>query len=374
MTASEARTPPRGPVAVTGFGAVTAVGASAAQTSTSIRAGIRRVVERPLAGAGGDPGEEGGVYLASSAEALAAVLGGARPRDLALAAAREALWHAGLYEPRDVEAAYRRVAVAAFLALPAEDAPWADPSSPTAFLEAALSARLLDRAGTKVVAVRAGHVAGILALEAAAASLAAGEADVALVGGMDDLLGPVALAELGRKSKLRTDRAPGGLIPGEGSAFLVVERLDGAARRGASARAVVAATGRGREPVPLDGPEPSRGEGATKALQAALAGGAPVGRVADVYADLNGERNRDLEWALVETRVLSALPAGWKRHVAASIVGDLGAASAGLNLVLAAEAVGRARGGGGAALVCAASDRGERAAALLASPRPGAKG
>jgi 3-oxoacyl-[acyl-carrier-protein] synthase-1 len=361
-------------VAVTGVGAVTAVGANAAQTLTSIRAGIRRVAERPLAGAGGDPGEEGGVYLASSAEALAQVLGAAGPLELAVAAAREALWDAGLYEPRDVEAAYRRLSVAVFLALPAEDAPWADPSAPAAFLEAAVSARLVDRAGTKAVPVPGGHAAGLLALEAAAGRLLAGDVDVALVGGLDGLLGPAAIPELDRRSKLRTDRAPGGLIPGEGSAFVVLERLDDAKRRRAAPLATLEGTGRGTEPVPLDGPEPSRGDGATRAVAAALAAGAPAGRITDVWTDLNGERNRALEWALVETRALASQPAGWRRREPASIVGDLGAAAAPLLLALAVETIRKTRGAGGAALVCAASDRGERAAAVLGAPRPGGKG
>lgn len=363
----------RGPVAVTGVGAVTAVGASAAQTATSIRAGIRRIAERPLGGAGGDPGEDGAVYLASGAEGLAAVLGSARPRDLALAALREALWDAGLYEPRAVDAAYRRVAVEAFLALPDPGAPWAARGAAEELRDGAVSAHLLDAAGSRVTAVPGAQAAGLVALEAAAARLLSGEIDVALVGGMDDLLSAAAIDELDRRSKLRTSRAAGGLIPGEGSAFLVLERADGAAKRGAAPLASVAATGRGREAVVLDGPEPSRGDGATRALGAALSGGAAAGGVTDVWVDLNGERNRDLEWALVETRVLAGLPAWWRRHVPASIVGDLGAASGPLLLALAACEI-RRRPGAGSALVCGASDAGERAAAVLARPRAAERG
>lgn len=367
MSASAGGTAGRGPVAVTGVGAVTAVGASAAQTATSIRAGIRRIAERPLGGAGGDPGEDGAVYLASGAEGLAAVLGSDRPVDLALAAAREALWDAGLYEPRDVDTAYRRVAVEVYVPLPPEDAPWADRGAAAAFLREAGSARLVDAAATRVVPVPGGHAAGLVAVEAAAARLAAGAVDVALVGGAGDLLSPAAIADLDAKSKLRTDRAPGGLIPGGGSAFVVLERLDGAKRRGAAAPVAVVATGRGRETVRLDGTEPSRGEGAARAIGAALAAATGAGRITDVFVDQNGERNRDLEWGLVETRVLSTLPAGWRRHVPAAVAGDLGSASAPLLLVLAVLSV---RSGRGAALVCAASDEGERAAAVLARPAP----
>ncbi len=144
MSATEPRAPSRGPVVVTGVGAVTAVGATAAQTFTSIRASVRRVSERPLAGAGGEPGEDGGVYLASSAGGLAASLGAAGPADLALNAAREALFDAGLYEPVDVDGAYRRRAVALFLALPYANAPGAVPGAAASLLTAAEAVGLLD--------------------------------------------------------------------------------------------------------------------------------------------------------------------------------------------------------------------------------------
>lgn len=374
MSAAEPRVAARGPVAVTGVGAVTSVGASAAQTRTSIRAGIRRVVERPLAGSGGDAGEEGGACFVASAAALAQVLGAADPVGLALAAAREALWDAGLYEPRDAEAAYRRTSTAVLLALPPAEEPWADPAVPTAFLDGALSARLLERAGTRLLPFRSDHAAGVLALEAASRMLLAAEADVVLLGGVDDLAGPGAVPQLDRGGRLRTDRGPDGLTPGEGSAFLVLERLEEARKRGGTPLATVEGIGTGREPAPLSGPEPSRGEGAARAVSAALAAAASAGRIGDVWVDLNGERNRALEWSLVETRALSGLPPGWRRHVPAAVVGDLGAATATLLLALSADAIRAGRGAGGAALVFAASERGERAAAVLAAPRAAGKG
>lgn len=373
---TEAASPPppaRGPVVVTGVGIVTAVGVTAAQTLTSIRAGIRRVTERPLGGAGGDPGEEGGVYLASGAEGLAAALFGSEPLDLALAAARESLWDAGLYEPGDVEAAYRRKAVAVFLALPYADSPWADPGAEAAFHDAAVTARLLDRDRTTVVAVRGGHAGGVLALAAATARLASGEIDVALVGGQDAMLHPASVADLNQRSKLRTDRAPGGATPGEGSAFVVLERLDGSKRRRARAWAAVEAVHQDREAIPFDGTQPNQGDGATRAVNGALAAAPSAGRVRDVFTDLNGERGRFLEWALVETRCFAALPEGWRKHAPASVVGDLGAASGGLLLALAARSVGDGKGSGGAAIVCSTAERGERAAAVLGPVPAGGK-
>ena len=174
MSASAPRSGGRGGIAITGLGAVTAVGATLDQTATSVSAGVRRMEERPLAGEGGEPPEEGGVYVAAPAEALAASLGSAAPVDLALAAAREAFWDAGLYEPGDVEAAYRRNAVAVYLALPYPDSPGVSAADADEFVEGAVEAGLIsgEPAG-EVVPCRNGHAGALLALEAASARLRA---------------------------------------------------------------------------------------------------------------------------------------------------------------------------------------------------------
>lgn len=374
MSSASPRPVARGGIAITGVGAVTAVGATLEQTATSVGAGVRRMTQRPLAGEGGEPPEEGGAYVAASAEALAESLGSAAPVDLALAAAREAFWDAGLYEPADVESAYRRTAVAVHLALPYADAPGASAVDAASFVGAAVAAGLLrgDRA-VEVVPFRNGHAGALLALEAASARLSAGEIDVALVGGLDATLDPARIAELNRLSKLRTDRAPGGAIPGEGSAFLVAERLADARRRGARVSAAIESVSRDAESVPLDGTRPGQAEGATRAVARALAAAPSAGRIEDVWCDLNGERGRALEWGLLETRALSTL-GGARRRTPAAFAGDLGAASGALLLALAAYALRTSRGSNGAALVCGASDRGERAAAVLSVPRAGGEG
>ena len=360
-----------GGIAITGLGAVTAVGATLDQTATSVNAGVRRMSERPLAGEGGEPTEEGGVYVAASAEALAASLGSAAPVDLALAAAREAFWDAGLYEPGDVDAAYRRSALAVYLALPYADSPGASEADADALVEGAVEAGLISgEPAVEIVPCRNGHAGAFLALEAASARLRAGEIDVALVGGLDAPLDPARIAELNRLSKLRTDRAPGGAIPGEGSAFLVVERLADARRRGARFAAAVESVARDTEPVPLDGTRPGRADGATRAVARALGAAPSARRIEEIWNDLNGERGRALEWGFLETRALAALGAA-RRRTPATFVGDLGASSGALLLALAAFALRAPRGAGGAALVCGASERGERAAAVLATPRAG---
>ena len=59
MSAVAPRPGAGGGIAITGLGAVTAVGATLDQTATSVSAGVRRMSERPLAGEGGEPDDLG---------------------------------------------------------------------------------------------------------------------------------------------------------------------------------------------------------------------------------------------------------------------------------------------------------------------------
>ena len=147
-------------------------------------------------------------------------------------------------------------------------------------------------------------------------------------------------------------------------------RLADARRRSARFAAAVESVARDTEPVPLDGTRPGRADGATRAVARALGAAPSARRIEEVWCDLNGERGRALEWGFLETRALAALGAA-RRRAPAAFVGDLGSASGALLLALAAYALRAPRGAGGAALVCSASERGERAAAVLATPRPG---
>ena len=174
-----------------------------------------------------------------------------------------------------------------------------------------------------------------------------------------------AAQDLGR---LKTDGNPKGFIPGEASAFLVVERRSTTQHRGAGCYALVDSVANTQEAHGYYEREvPCTGEGLTRAIRAALDACARPSDVSLVLCDLNGERHRANEWGLAMSRCFpdDDVPRGlW--HPADSI-GDTGAASSVLNLVFGTLAVARANASG-SALAWGSSDDGERGAAILSAP------
>jgi 3-oxoacyl-[acyl-carrier-protein] synthase-1 len=180
---------------------------------------------------------------------------------------------------------------------------------------------------------------------------------------------PEALERRREAGILKSDDHPQGILPGEGAAFVVLERE---APPGVRARGRVHGTGVAEEPT-VDTDAPNAGVGLTRALRAAraAAGGADFATFPRVVCDLNGDRYRAMEWAYVLVRALSDLkdpapgPGQTERWHPAECTGDMGAASGVVNLVWAQTAMARGYAGSDRALVWGASDGPLRAAAVL---------
>ncbi len=213
-----------------------------------------------------------------------------------------------------------------------------------------------------------GHAGVFYALKAAIADLAAGQVQYAIVGGVDSYLDEATLDWLADINRLKTDSTVNGIIPGEGAAFVVVEKRELAAVNGGSCLARLDGIATSMESNGIYADTPCRGEGLTNTLQLTL-GGLPDHGVdtALVVCDLNGERYRALEWGLALGRALAAVqrsPAIW--HPAESI-GDTGAAAGPINLVLGAVAVGKGYARPAQVLVWGSSDDGQRGSVYLRS-------
>jgi 3-oxoacyl-[acyl-carrier-protein] synthase II len=108
-----------------------------------------------------------------------------------------------------------------------------------------------------------------------------GSADVAMAGGAESAITPVALAAFSRMGALSTrNDEPGrasrpfdvdrdGFVMGEGSAYLVLERLDRARTRGARVYAELAGYGRNSDAYHITAPSPG-GSGAAACMHLAL--------------------------------------------------------------------------------------------------------
>jgi len=173
---------------------------------------------------------------------------------------------------------------------------------------------------------------GASAIADAARAIALGHADVALAGGSEACVGPLALAGFARAKALAPAPPAGGAPPsaasrpfdagragfvlGEGAGVLVLEEAGAAAARGARVYAELRGAGASGDAHHVTAP-PDDGAGALRAMRAALAdGGVPAGAVGYINAHATGTPAGDA----VEARALGALLAGARATPASAAV------------------------------------------------------
>jgi 3-oxoacyl-[acyl-carrier-protein] synthase-1 len=230
----------------------------------------------------------------------------------------------------------------------------------------ALAATLRDSLPAKPELVRTfplGRAAGLLALAHAARHVSEGRVTTALVGGVDSLLRNDVLVRLDEAGRLKSATAADGFLPGEAAAFVVIERLASARARGARALARLLAAAAADEPTAGTN-DPCQGEGLTAAIRTVTeeAGGRDG---CTVVCDLNGERLRALEWALVNARLSHTVRGFVDLWHPADCVGDTGAAGGVLSTLWAAKALEQGYAAPAHILLWGASDGPTRAAAWL---------
>lgn len=207
-----------------------------------------------------------------------------------------------------------------------------------------------------VETVSSACASGTLALGRALDALRAGEVDVALAGGADSL----CRITYGGFNALRSvDEAPcrpfrrdrGGLSIGEGGAVLVLETAAHAAARGARPLAALTGAGASSDATHMTAPHPE-GQGAARALTAALedAGVAPE-EIVFVNAHGTGTALNDVaEWralAAVFGAGAGRLPVTSTKGAVGHLLGSAGAVEAAATVLdLAAGAVHPTPGGG----------------------------
>jgi 3-oxoacyl-[acyl-carrier-protein] synthase-1 len=355
-------------IVVTGMGALTALGNDAVQTAAAVRAGLVRFADwQPTGGAAED---DMGVVAAVLPDGLADGPWVGKAAALTEHPVHEALWQAQLFDMADVRRRQSAFRFGAYIACPYADRLGVSVDAYRLFAVEARQHCVSPARADHVQIVAADHAAGLMAVAQAAEDLRRGEIDVALVGGLDSLLDSGFLREMLLDGRLKSADVPAGLIPGEAGATLLLETAVGARRRGVTALGTVGAVAQDREATPLRPEAPIEGRALSRAVAKAIELCGGPARLHRIITDLNGERWRSLEWALVETRVLGGLPRAWELWHPADCVGDVGAASGVLHLVLALRAFARGYGGPDGILLTAASQRGERAAMTVFPASP----
>jgi len=343
-------------------GMVTPVGASAAQTAASVRAGIARLAESYVADRFGEPLVMGLVDL----EQLPPLVDQLEEREISIRHQR--LARLGAVALREALVSTPHDPVPLLLGLPEPRGEARHPiGSEMIEMLATQSGLAFDLSCS--AAYPLGRAAGLVALDEALALLDRGRAPAVLVGAVDSYLDVRLLEALDGEGRLRSGEPSDGFVPGEGAAFLLLAPARRGRGHGSPALARVAGVGRGHEAGHLYSSEPHRGDGLAAAFRAALDAGAqgdPPARVACIYAGLNGESYWGKESGVAQVRCAEGLGDPIRIEHPADCCGDAGAALGPLMLGLAALDLARGRVDG-PCLVWTGSDRGQRVAALLTS-------
>lgn len=347
------------PLAITGAGAVTPVGPSAARTCAALRAGLSAFAEYPLfrpatREPGWDPEEPLRAARVPNIDPRAS--GPTRLVDLASSALGDLFRTAGLRRDDLARAAL-------LIALPANDPATERWGSPERFVEA-LGRRTGLASFVTLRTARSGHTGALELLADASALLTAGGVECCILLAVDSYLSPDRLAWLDAERRLKSDRNVDGFIPGEAAVALLLEAPARARARGANVRAVAGAVGFGVEPEALQSESQSTGVGLAAALRAVLP--EACGEVPSLIScDLNGEHYRAFEWGVVAGRLCERLGGAPRLVHPADCAGDVGAASGALLIALAAAGLERGRTPPARSFVWCASDGELRAAARI---------
>lgn len=208
-----------------------------------------------------------------------------------------------------------------------------------------------------------GRAAGVAALLAATEAVQRDRGQPVLVGGVDTCLDYTLLSHLKSSRRLKTTDTADGLVPGEGSAFV----LCGDADPRLSAMQILSAAV-GAEPGHIGSDIVYMGEGLSGCVSSALSG-QPVGLVRHVFAGFTGEHYCAREWTTALIRNRSRFAEGLRVEHPAANVGDVRAAVAPLLLALASVAYEKSRYDGLGLLI--ASSDGEARGAAVVGPAAG---
>lgn len=229
-----------------------------------------------------------------------------------------------------------------------------------------LAASIGAAAGTQVFEriFVAGHGgAGIApALSMAGDLTLRGDVDACVVGGVDSLVNADDVERFRQAGRILEPGNPKGLIPGEGAAMLFVAPVG----RFSGSIARLCGSGFATETDSVWSPRLSQGRGFERALQAAVASsGSRESAVAFRVSTMNGEHYAVWESMFITTRYYRTRRETFPVWYTATSVGDVGAASGAISLVLAALGIAGGYAPGPYAMCESASEDGLRGACLV---------
>jgi 3-oxoacyl-[acyl-carrier-protein] synthase-1 len=352
---------------VCGVGMMTAVGDSAAQTATSVRAGISRYEESSIYNKRFLPmtmallPEENLPPLHEELESLTPGLTSRQRRMLRLTgpALNEAI----------ASLASTAKPVPLLLATPEPMPNLPDRPAPASgkFLDHLITqcdTDRIDRGQSKLFPT--GRAGGLQALDAAIDMLQSEQHDHVLIGGVDSYLDLYLLGTLDAEGRIKVDGVMDGFAPGEGAGFLLLCSDKGRESQTPKPTVKVHKPGTAQEPGHRYSEEPYKGDGLAEAVTAALEAGLEDEQVRTVLCSMNGESYSPKEWGVSTLRNAASFDDALRLEHPAECFGDIGAAFGPVLIGLAAT--GMQKGYlAGPCLVWCSSEGADRAAVCVTS-------
>ena len=260
----------------------------------------------------------------------------------------------------------RRTALVAIPPEPFRQAGFDDPAAFASFGWAIAARTRLPFRDIRDVA-QGGAASTIAGLRQAAALLASDGIDHVIVGGADSYVIDEEYVRLDAAGRLRTEGTAQGLTPGEGAAFVLLARE----RPGDTAMSLeILGTGDALEPQSATSSEYSQGRALVAALRAAAsAAGLAEAAIDWVVSNGNGERYASWEALLARARYYRTRRERLIVHYPALSVGEIGAASGPLALLMSAHGFARGYRPGSVAMIELASEGEGRAACVVRAAR-----
>ncbi|RKH19234.1 hypothetical protein D7X74_07390 [Corallococcus sp. CA047B] len=322
------------PLAITGVGARTPVGPGARETFFSVQAKFNAFHESFIVDRTGE-----GAVLSAIAPLHPRVGEEARLLELAVAALTEALQGVA-----DSWNARHRVGLVLVTPEPgARPSPWSFPAS---VVQALLERFPRSIGSPRVSLIPGGHTGWVMALEQISVLFAQGQLDACVLGAVDTLCSPRTVEHLDRQCRLRNSLEVEGRVPGEAAAFLVLEPL----RPQSRALSQLAAWGEG---TPLQGEKsPLPGALLTRATRECLRSSAANNESPGlILSDMDGSKHEALEMAFARFRAFRDQASAASLLHPSESLGDVGAATGPLLMVLATLCLLHGSGLPGGALV-----------------------
>jgi 3-oxoacyl-[acyl-carrier-protein] synthase-1 len=214
--------------------------------------------------------------------------------------------------------------------------------------------------------VTRGNAGAFIALQSMLPGLQRGAPEAYILACLESYFDLETLSALDAAGRLKSARTLDGFAPGECATAALIEAPGSAARRGAKPLLGLGAPGFGVEERPVGSGEASTAKGLIAAVRAAA--GADARPFAWAIGDLNGEMYRSAEWGMARVRLPPLL--GGIQHLwhPADCLGDVGAATGGVLLAIAAGAFEKETAPADRALLFAGADDGTRACLIVTAP------